>query len=203
MRILDRILQSWRAWKARPWVRYGDRVLDIGCHQGEFLRSLTDRIGPSVGLDPLAHPTTEPHFRIMAEPFREPTTFRDQSFDAVVMLAALEHIKDKAPLARECSRLLSPAGRVIITVPTPFVDRIVAFLCRLRLADGMSLEEHHGFNPSETPVIFAQHGFELEYQGRFQLGLNRLFVLRKQVAAPQFVVNEAEHNAEARVGVHA
>src|SRR5260370_31677424 len=151
---MDRILQAWRAWKARPWVRPGDRVRDIGSYQGEFLRSLTDRIGPSIGLDPLAHPETGPYYRILAEPFREPTPFRAESFDMVVMLATLEHIPDKEPLARECARLLSAQGRIIITVPTPFVDRIVTWLCRLRLADGMSLDEHHRYNPTETPMIF-------------------------------------------------
>jgi SAM-dependent methyltransferase len=180
MRIADRLLQAWRAWKARPWVRPGARVLDIGCHQGEFLRGLGDRIGPSIGLDPLARPEAGPRFCIRAESFREPTAFADESFDAVVLLATLEHIRDKEPLARECRRLLTPGGRVIVTVPASVVDRIVAWLCRLRLADGMSLDEHHGFDPCQTPAIFARYGFDLEHAGRFQLGLNRIFVMRKR-----------------------
>jgi SAM-dependent methyltransferase len=183
-------------------VRPGDRVLDIGCHQGEFIRSVTDRIGASVGIDPLARPDSGPYFRILAEPFREPMPFNDQSFDAVVLLATLEHIAEKEPLARECERLLSPHGRIIITVPTPFVDRILALLCCLRLADGMSLEEHHGFDPSETASIFARHGFEPEYQGRFQLGLNRLFVLRKRADAHSAEATVVDEPADARVGVH-
>jgi 2-polyprenyl-3-methyl-5-hydroxy-6-metoxy-1,4-benzoquinol methylase len=157
----------------------GARVLDIGCHQGEFLRGMGDRIGPSTGLDPLARPETGEHYRILAQAFHEPTAFADASFEAVVLLATLEHIRDKEPLARECRRLLSPGGRVIVTVPTPFVDSIVALLCRLRLADDMSLEEHHGFDPAQTPTIFARQGFELEHIGSFQLGLNRIFIFRK------------------------
>src|SRR5437868_3383760 len=99
MRCVDRMLQKWRARKARPWIPEGARVLDIGCHQGEFLGSLGDRIGPSVGLDPLAVPETTPRYRLLAEPFRAPTPFPDGSFDAVVLLATLEHIRDKEPLA--------------------------------------------------------------------------------------------------------
>jgi SAM-dependent methyltransferase len=179
MRILDRILQNWRARMARPWITAGAAVLDIGCHQGEFLNSLGEHIGPSVGLDPLTKPLVKPRYRLLAEPFLEPAPFQDQSFDVVVMLATLEHIKDKAPLARECNRLLRPGGRVIITVPSRRVDTIVDWLCRLGLADGMSLEEHHGYDPSTTPAVFGEHGFELEKWRTFQLGLNHLFVLRK------------------------
>jgi SAM-dependent methyltransferase len=164
---------------ARPWITQGAAVLDIGCHQGEFLSSLGEHIGPSVGLDPLTTPAVKPRFRLLAEPFNEPSPFPDASFDAVVMLATLEHIRDKQPLARECHRLLRPGGRVIITVPSKRVDAIVDLLCRLGWADGMSLEEHHGFDPTTTPEVFGRFGFELEKWRTFQLGLNHLFVLRK------------------------
>ncbi len=179
MRFLDRFLQRWRAKKARRWIPARARVLDIGCHQGEFLRSLGDGIGSSVGIDPLAVPTTTDRIRLLAEPFRQPLPLPDASFDSVIMLATLEHIKDKEPLAAECARLLVPGGRVVITVPSKSVDAIVAVLVRLRLADGMSLDEHHGYKPTETPTIFGRYGFELEHHSRFQLGCNHLFVLRR------------------------
>jgi SAM-dependent methyltransferase len=184
MRVLDRVLQRWRARMARPYIPAGANVLDVGCHQGEFLASLGDRIGPSVGLDPLAEPRTEPRYRLIRDLLHIPSPFPDASFDAVVMLATLEHIRDKDPLAQECSRLLRPGGRVIITVPSHAVDTIIEWLCRLRLADGMSLEEHHGYDPRTTPDIFARFGFTLERWRRFQLGLNHLFVLRKPASVP-------------------
>jgi SAM-dependent methyltransferase len=192
MRWFDRLLQTWRASKATPWIPRGARVLDVGCHQGEFLRRLGERIGPSVGLDPLAHSESNERFRILAEPLSEPSGFDSASFDVVVMLATLEHIQDKEPLARECRRLLRLGGRVIVTVPAPLVDRVVDLMRRLRMADGMSLEEHHGFDPTTTPEIFAQHGFELEHVSRFQLGLNYLFVFRKSDDAPLRATSRSE-----------
>jgi SAM-dependent methyltransferase len=192
MRFFDRLLQSWRARKATPWIPNGARVLDVGCHQGEFLRQLGDRIGPSVGLDPLARPESSARFRLLAEPLRESSGFDARSFDTVVMLATLEHIQDKEPLARECRRLLVPGGRVIVTVPTQLVDRIVDLLRCLRLADGMSLEEHHGFDPTTTPEVFVSHGFELEHVSRFQLGLNCLFVFRKVEDALSVATSRSE-----------
>ncbi len=179
MRYVDRLLQRWRGRVARRWIPRGARVLDVGCHQGEFLRSLGERIGPSVGLDPVARPGGGPRYRLLPEPFRAPVPFPDASFDCVVLLATLEHIRDKEPLAAECFRLLRAGGRVVLTVPSPRVDTIVAWLCRLRLAEGMSLEEHHGFDPRATAPLFLRCGFVLETGRRFQLGLNHLFVFRK------------------------
>jgi SAM-dependent methyltransferase len=181
MRLFDRILQTWRARLARTWIPPGASVLDVGCHQGEFLRSLGRAIGPSVGLDPLAPEVDISPHHLLPLSFAEPLDLPDESFDSVVMLATLEHIRDKDPLARECARLLRPGGRVIITVPSPRVDGIVHFFCRLGLADGMSLDEHHGFDPRTTLALFTRHGLELEQHRRFQLGLNNLYVFRKPI----------------------
>jgi SAM-dependent methyltransferase len=201
MRSIDRLLQAWRARMARPWIPPGANVLDIGCHQGEFLRSLGERIGPSVGFDPLTTPVATERYRLIDSVFSEPAPFGDGSFDAVVMLATLEHIRDKDALGRGCFRLLRPGGRLIITVPAGLVDAIVHTLCVLRLADGMSLEEHHGYDPRTTPEVFGRHGFVLEHRRRFQLGLNHLFVLRKPVTPS--VVKAAPTPALAGIAVHA
>ncbi len=179
MKAVDRILQSWREGKVRAWVKPDSRLLDIGCHRGEFLEKLGTRIRASAGLDPLATPRETHRYRIIAQPFAEPMDFPARSFDAITLLATLEHIRGKAPLAREARRLLAPGGRLIMTVPSPRVDNIVHTLVRLRLADGMSLEEHHGFQPKETRAIFEAGGLELEHHSTFQLGLNHLFVFRQ------------------------
>ena len=175
----DRLLQRWRIRVAQRWVPAGAKVLDIGCYQGEFFRYMGPRLGWGVGLDPLTQDTTTPSYRLLAQPFNEPLPFSDQSFDAVVLLATLEHIIEKEPLVRECYRLLRRGGRVIITVPSPLVDDIIHFLVKLRLADGMSLEQHHGFKPIDTVPLFTTHNFAVEHHNRFQLGMNYMFVFKR------------------------
>lgn len=182
MKAVDRFLQSWRERKVRAWLMPAARVLDVGCHQGEFLERLGGTIQASVGLDPLAKPRHAPGFELLAQPFAEPLAFPPARFDAIVLLATLEHIRDKVPLAREARRLLAPGGRLIMTVPSPRVDDIVHALVRLGLADGMSLEEHHGFRPEDTKPIFCGAGLQLEHHEAFQLGLNHLFVFRQPPA---------------------
>jgi hypothetical protein len=52
------------------------------------------------------------------------------------MLATVDHIADMDTVAADCRRVVS-------AVPPPRVDAVVALLLRLRLADGMSVDEHH------------------------------------------------------------
>jgi SAM-dependent methyltransferase len=178
MRKIDRWLQRWRWRMAKPWIPRGGKVLDIGCHEGEFFNYLGDRIGHGVGLDPLAPNRQMPRFRLLSQWFTQSLDFPDRSFDAITLLATLEHIPDKRSLPRECHRLLRPGGRVILTVPSPHVDILVAWLRVLHLADGMSIEQHHDFRPAETFGLFLPSQFLLEHFERFQMGLNNLFVFR-------------------------
>ena len=95
------------------------------------------------------------------------------------MLATIEHMQQKAAIAREAKRLLCPGGRVVITVPSLMVDKILSVLLFLHLVDGMSLEEHHGFQPAELPSIFMQEGFKFTKLQRFQFGLNNLYIFER------------------------
>jgi hypothetical protein len=104
-----------------------------------------------------------------------------EPFDAITMLATLEHVPaDVQPqLAERCAQLLKPNGRLIITVPSQRVDTILGVLKRLRLIDGMALEQHYGFDPRLTRSIFARDGLKLVTARTFELGLNYLFVFEK------------------------
>lgn len=180
MRFGDHIIQLWRMQVAARWIPRGSRVLDIGCHQGEFLKYLGQKIAPSAGLDPLYQ--GDGHFGdhiLYPKEFNEGLPFKEGSFDTVTLLATIEHMHNKEAIAREARRLLRPGGLVIITVPSPFVDKILSILLIFRVVDGMSLEEHHGFSPDELPAIFVQEGFRLAKMQKFQLGLNNLFVFER------------------------
>jgi SAM-dependent methyltransferase len=180
MRRFDRWLQDMRIAQAEPFVRPGDRLLDVGCLDGVLLRRLESRVSRAVGIDPLVErPTREGKVEILRATIPGDHPFGPGEFDCITMLAVLEHIKETAALARECHRLLAPGGRVVITVPRPAVDHIIAVLRTLRVMDGSSLEEHHGYDVNQTPAIFGGAGFSLHTRRSFELGLNLLFVFEK------------------------
>lgn len=180
MRVGDYLIQLWRMQIASRWIPKGSRVLDIGCHQGEFLLWLGGNIRSSVGFDPLYKENKNLHgHQFFAKNFKEGFPIEDNSFDAIILMATIEHICEKSGIARESARLLRRGGRVIITVPSLFVDKILGILILLHIADGMSLEEHHGFIPDELPGIFIPEGFILRKKQKFQFGLNNLYVFER------------------------
>ena len=178
MKWLDRALRNWRIRKALPHLAKADWLLDVGCGDGELLRQL-GRNG--VGIDPrLAKPADVPGVQFVRGNF--PDDLPDaEPFDAITLLAVLEHVPeiDKPTWALACHRLLAADGCVVLTVPSPRVDAILAVLRFFRLVEGMALEEHHGFDPGEVTPLFESAGFRLVAHETFQFGLNNLFALTK------------------------
>ncbi len=178
MKALDRILQAWRIAKALPYVRTGARLLDVGCFDLALLRKARPRVSRAVGIDPLAEPVTG-EIQVVQGTLPHGHPFGSEQFDCITMLAVLEHVSDVPALAAECRHLLAPGGRVVLTVPHPLVDRVLDVLARLRLIDGMSLDEHHGFERSATAPAFESAGLALVRRRLFQFGLNCLYVFEK------------------------
>jgi len=182
MRAIDRLLQRWRMRRALACLPGEVRVIDIGAFHGELFEALGPRLRAGFGVEPLlTAPRRGPRYTIEPGyfPAVRPT---DGGWDAVTMLAVLEHIPadQQQALADACHELLRPGGLVAITVPARAVDHILALLKFLRLIDGMSLEEHYGFRPEDTARIFAAPRFRLVRHRRFQLGLNHLFVFARE-----------------------
>lgn len=182
MKYIDRVLQNWRIRRCRQFVPKPARVIDVGAFAGELFEALGDDLSEGFGVEPLIEQSTESEKWCIHPGYFPATSPPAGGWDAVTMLAVLEHIPrdQQAGLAQACHDLLKPGGRVIITVPSGAVDHILDLLRKLRLIDGMSLEEHFGFEPEETLQIFAEPRFKLLHRGRFQLGLNNLFVFERQ-----------------------
>lgn len=178
---LDRFIQRWRMRQALRFLPGPARVVDIGAHEGELFHALGDRLERGFGVEPLRQaPLVGEKFTV--EPGYFPATRpAEGGWDAVTMLAVLEHVPrdQQAALAAACHDVLRPGGRVIVTVPAQTVDHILAVLRALRLVHGMSLEEHYGFEPADTLRVFAPPAFRLVHRSRFQLGLNHLFVFER------------------------
>lgn len=178
---LDRLLRRIRVARVRPFIPVGAALLDLGCGDGELLRSVAGRVSRAVGIEPALERTLSgPNYEL--RPGRLPDDLPvDGQFDAITMLAVIEHLQPhvQARLADICARLLKPGGRVITTVPSERVDDILKVLLRLRLIAGIKVHEHHGFDPARTVALFPLPQFRLVEHDRFELGLNHLFVFER------------------------
>ncbi len=176
----DNRLQDFRINQAKKFIRQGDVVLDIGCFDGVLFKQCKDKIKYGYGLDPTLSAIIETNAYKLVPGYFPQDCETDIKYDAITMLAVLEHIpqKEQESLGENCLKFLAPKGRVIITVPSPRVDDILAILTRLKIVEGMSLEEHYGYDPNDTERIFST-GFRLLHKSTFQLGLNNLFVFEK------------------------
>jgi SAM-dependent methyltransferase len=181
MKSFDRYLRDARIARAKPYVRKGDVVLDVGCADGDMFEKWRGLISHGIGVDPiLTEKQVTDTYELYPGLFPEALPSGVQC-DVITMLAVLEHIPpdEQAKLADACAEMLRPGGRIVITVPSPRVDDILHVLDKLRLIDGMSMHEHYGFEPNDTLGVFPPPLFKLVTRKKFQLGLNNLFVFER------------------------
>jgi 2-polyprenyl-3-methyl-5-hydroxy-6-metoxy-1,4-benzoquinol methylase len=181
MKWTDRFIQRWRIRKVLPYIKPGARVLDIGSADGTLFQLAPKLSRGCVGIDPTLKQSIKTEQFILVPGFFPKDMPPAEPFDVITMLAVLEHFPDSehALIAEGCAQFLVPRGLLLITVPSPAVDRILEWLRRFRLVDGMSLEEHHGYEVGQTAQIFRPELFQLVTHRTFQLGLNNLFVFRR------------------------
>jgi SAM-dependent methyltransferase len=179
MKSFDIFLQNWRIDRAEKFIPPRSKILDIGCGDGRIFKRLNGRIS-GVGIDPaLKQPILGDNFKLLPGYFPERMP-EERDFDVITMLAVLEHFapRNLKIVSEKCAVLLKKEGLLIITVPCPMIDHLLWFLRLLRWVDAETLEEHHGFRPSDTIPIFSEY-FTLITEQNFQLGLNHLYVFKR------------------------
>jgi SAM-dependent methyltransferase len=98
----------------------GARILDAGCGSGRNMVELARR-GPVTGVE-LASQSLEVARRrnlgpVLEGSLDEPLPLADGAFDLAVALDVLEHVRDDGAALRELARVLTPGGRLLVTVP--------------------------------------------------------------------------------------
>ncbi len=97
--------------------------LDYGCHDGDFLNTLTSKhIGSLTGVD-VAREAVEagkkvhPDLDIQKIEQADVLPFDDGAFSSATILDVLEHIYEQKQLLDELHRVIAPGGTLIVTTP--------------------------------------------------------------------------------------
>jgi len=181
MKKIDYLLQGQRIKQAKKYIT-GNSILDIGCHYGELFEIIgKKKTITGAGIDGVLDRKIEKeHYTLFPGYFPQDFPLEKQ-YDNITLLAVLEHIplQELEQYPKLLSRYLNPNGRVIVTVPTKYVDYILDFLVFFKLIDGMDLEHHQDFERPIIKKLFTENGYKLIADKRFELGLNILYVFEK------------------------
>ncbi|MDR6673330.1 methyltransferase domain-containing protein [Xanthomonas sp. 1678] len=119
---------------ACDFIRPNDRVLDAACglgYGGHVVRALT-RASSVTGIDGSEYAVDYANLCYAGDRSRGAYVcgylpqalhaYPDASFDAVISFETLEHVEDPQGLLKEFERVLTPGGRVIVSVPNDWSD---------------------------------------------------------------------------------
>jgi 2-polyprenyl-3-methyl-5-hydroxy-6-metoxy-1,4-benzoquinol methylase len=104
----------------------GEKVLDIGCRDDEWLAQLEADL--KVGLDLSPVKSTRSISMIKANANILP--FLPNSFDVIYLLDVLEHIPEDNKLIDRIMKILKPGGKLILTTPNIDINIFPPFLTR-------------------------------------------------------------------------
>jgi len=175
---VGRFAVNWRTRVVIPHIR--GRLLDMGCGLNELVRTYS---GDGTGVDVYQWGDVDV---VVDDAARLP--FDDEEFETVTVVAALNHIPNRAEALGEVYRVLRPGGRIIVTMITAPVGRVWHLVRRPWDADqrerGMKRGEVYGLSRGEVHLLLEQAGFRITYEQRFMLGLNLLTVATKPEELP-------------------
>lgn len=147
-----------------PFVRKrlvkSDRVIEVGCGRGFFLRSIEGRVADAAGLEfnraAIAAKVTR--FDIVKTPIERVAAMDPKRFDVVCSFQVLEHVVDPHSFLTACLRCLRPGG--ILALATPNHDS--AMLANRE--DAFDLPPHHMGHWSAAIYrrLAALYGLEVE-----------------------------------------
>ncbi|MFO1256671.1 MAG: class I SAM-dependent methyltransferase [Sphingomonadaceae bacterium] len=131
--------QEWR-WEYGPALRQlrsGDRLLEVGCGRGTFLRQCEEHAAQAEGLEYNREAIAGKVTRWPVRALDLSDLDAPEAFDVVCSFQVLEHVVDPAAFLHGCLASLRPGGRLIISTPDPENPGLAA------RQDAFDLPPHH------------------------------------------------------------
>ncbi len=158
-------------------------ILDIGCgFDHSFLSVAEPYIEHGTGVDFKVQESVSRKVKIINMTLDESLPFNDCSFDAVTMLAVLEHIDKPRHIVSEVRRVLKSKGKFILTVPGKRAKPLLEFLAfKLGVVNRKEIEDHKKYYDlyEIKELISGIDGLEIVKHQHFQFGMNNFCVIQK------------------------
>ncbi len=159
-------------------------ILDLGCGTGGLLPLVPDRsryVGVDMQESALRRlrgrfPDCRTHQADLTDPRSLRAAVRSR-FDTITLLAVIEHLEEPLTLLKGLDGLLNPGGRLLITCPSPFGERLLRLAnAATDIAEGAPDPHLHVYGKRRLTALVSEAGLvPVEYR-RFFFGLNQLLV---------------------------
>lgn len=186
-------LALWRCLEAEAIskVKIKSPILDIGCGFGEFAGVFFDRlveVGVDINADDLILAAEKKKYRQLILADAKNLPFKNNTFNTVLSVSTLEHIRNVDRVLSETFRVLKPKGTLVFTVPTTTLNGLLLLpplkFIWLRLFHWSF--KHQIITPKEKWMEMVQEaGFKIQNtHGTISKNQVRLFELGLPFALP-------------------
>jgi len=182
--LLSPHLRQRRVKMALPFV--GGNVLDFGCGVGGLTSHIDCKSYLGVDVDHasirIAQKKNPDHKFLIIEKGEDIAPIREfcPSFDTIVSLAVIEHVKDQAVFLKRFVSLLASGGKIVLTTPHPTARAIHEAGSLVGIFSRYGAEEHETFLDKRDIFKLADEtGLRVTHFKHFQLLLNQLIVMEK------------------------
>ena len=179
---LERFLNLLRTKKIKKYIS-GKKVLDFGCGQSAWTaRILASECTSIVGIDSSLDLEESQVEGVTL--FNHLDCLRSKSFDVILMLAVIEHIRpfDFRHLLSQFLDITTSQSLIVATIPTTKARPVLELLSfKLGLIDPSQIRDHKVYyDDLWLNEILHETSWELSFYKTFQFGLNSLVVLSRR-----------------------
>jgi glycosyltransferase involved in cell wall biosynthesis len=162
------------------------RVLEVGCRNGSFGCELAAAGNRVTGVDWHPRVPISAGYQNVIDADLEggAVDLPAASFDRILLLDTIEHLRDPRPLLENCRRLLAERGRAIVSVPNTanFTVRLMLLFGSFRYSDRGILDWSHlrFFTRATATELLAAQGLRVTARHYTIIPIERVIPVRAQ-----------------------